>query len=230
MHAEYYIQTSANDPFPGPFRTQGEAAEALQKEGIAGEIVERYRLDEDEQKLCHAGTWFWLKNGFWGLIFSAIFFLGGLGNLGLTWLKSADRSSWVKVPATLHIEDIEKTEKSSRRGGKRTDWDMKAHYSYEYPAGGKTYTSSEQGNPEDSDISALARADGTFDTPVSTTCLVNPADPQQAVLFYHPRSFYMFIPALFGLLFGGAGLFSILRPVRKKLRLHRLAKEGKIAY
>lgn len=137
------------------------------------------------------------------------------------------------------------------------EWYIKGSLEYTYPEGGPTYISRDMGNFRGTDakkfaifpnmhllnlnLDYLGKGPASTYKPVKTssypfeyqgeqmtTCLVNPENPQQAVLFYHPRELQVLIGGIVMMLIGFFGVRSIYKAIRTKMLISKLLKEGKL--
>ncbi|MCH9650074.1 MAG: DUF3592 domain-containing protein [Deltaproteobacteria bacterium] len=143
-----------------------------------------------------------------GLIFALVGLLAGGTSIQLLW-RTLDSRSWQKVPATLlSAELVTHTDVDS------TTYSVEARYRYLF--GGTIF----EGNR----VSFLEHSDdlGSFHQDAANTlkdhlekgetipCYVDPDNPREAVIFRQFRWRHMSFLGLFGLLFGGVGLVTLL--------------------
>lgn len=174
MEKEYYvISGSENEPeIIGNYQTREDAEKALLNFPGAGRITEIFRFSESDVQLCaRESLVFWVRRLVFVVIGCFLLFHG------IKYCFEEDKNNWDRVPAVLNIEKISQG---------RVLWTISGSFSYQYPEGGNSYTSSDMGRYRAGDVKALTEGD-KYRSIQFVTCWVNPDKPEEAVLFCHPR-------------------------------------------
>lgn len=150
-----------------------------------------------------------LKSCLQGICFSFIVMLLGLGGCAVVCHnlfvqipeEEQERSTWLRVPATLETCFVT----SRISGGRRGTGGRSVSISYSYELEGKRYVSKELGRYTETDMqtmkhySSYTYGEPARRTPEGLCCYVNPADYGDAKLFLSPRQLPSFVYHLFAL-------------------------------
>lgn len=216
MNTEYYIANKGANKVAGPFYSQFEA-EAKLREYPGGEIVPVYNLTEEEVKLRERGP---IAHFFWMTI-SVLLLCGIMGWCGYscyrTYQKCSTVKNWVATPASLTISNI--TEE--KQYFVATEWTLSG--AFEYEVGGQKYTSYDMGVYENGNVKALMYDEINYKVHQNVTCYVNPANPEDAVLFNNAEGgTWTYCLCGLGVLAGIIGLVSLRRKCEERAFLRTL--------
>ena len=217
MEKEYYvIRGSEEEPeIISTYQTREEADRGVLELPGVGRVLEIFRFSASDVRLCARDSLvFWVRR----LVFVVI----GCWLLyhGIKDCFEEEKNNWESVPALLKIEEIS-------RG--KVLWKISGVFTYQYPAGedGESYTSRDMGRHAPDDVKALTDG-GEYQCVQLVTCLVNPAKPEEAVLFWHPRDT---VDTVTGCIFIVVGSLLVLRSLYlgcRLLYLKQLIQTGKV--
>lgn len=210
MKTEYYIVHKGAGKVAGPFSTQDEAENNLGKYP-EGKLFPVYNLTEEEAQLRERSP---LAHAF-RVTFFVLLLCGIIGwaiyGIFQTYEKYNTTKNWVPTPACLTIDNIHKTLYNG------TVTEAKVTGSFVYEVGGKEYTSSAMGVYEKEDVLAFMEDTEYYRVEQSVTCYVNPANPEDAVLFNNTEGGTLTYGLCgVGILVGIGGLVSLRRKCKKR--------------
>lgn len=216
MNTEYYIANNGENKVAGPFYSKLEA-EAKRREYPGSVIVPVYNLTEEEVKLRERGP---IAHFFW-LTISVLLLCGIMGWAGYscyqTYQKCNTVKDWVATPASLTISNITEDEQYFAI----TEWRLRGSFDYEID--GQKYTSYDMGVYENENVKALMYDAKNYKVYQNVTCYVNPANPEEAVLFNNTEGgTWTYCLCGLGVLVGIIGLVSLRRKCEERAFLRSL--------
>ena len=183
---------------------------ALLQKWVAG-AVERRKTGKGAGCLC----WFGLPFALGGVFFAC--------TIGHTLVRGLHAGTWPQVPARVLSASLEEHGDSDG-----STYQAVATYEYEYL--GRTHRGARVSLHGGSDNigrfqqQAFAKLDAHRRSGRPLPCYVNPENPDDAVLYPHPRLEMLLFEGLFALVFGGAGLAMVLGGLYAVRRQRRVAE------